>query len=43
MPWFVEGEYQGMMEIVFEIPFDVPHFIRDKPVVEEEPVEENSD
>ncbi|HMF34614.1 MAG TPA: PAS domain-containing protein [Candidatus Lokiarchaeia archaeon] len=29
MPWFVGGEFQGMVEIVFQIPFDLPHFIRE--------------
>ena len=27
-PWYEEGIYKGFTEIVFEIPFDIPHFIR---------------
>jgi len=27
-PWTEDGEYAGYMEIVMEIPFDVPHFVR---------------
>ena len=29
-PWFVEGEYRGLVELSLEIPFDMPHFVRDK-------------
>ena len=42
MPWHVNGEYQGLMEIVFQIPFDVPNFIRKNSpdyVPPEEPIE----
>ena len=28
-PWFQEGQYAGFIEFSFEIPFEVPHFIRD--------------
>jgi hypothetical protein len=27
-PWTVDGRYAGFLEIVLEIPFDVPHFVR---------------
>jgi transcriptional regulator with PAS, ATPase and Fis domain len=27
-PWYVEGVYQGFVELTFEIPFEMPHFIR---------------
>jgi transcriptional regulator with PAS, ATPase and Fis domain len=27
-PWTVAGEYRGTIELVLEIPFDLPHFIR---------------
>ncbi|MCX6256987.1 MAG: PAS domain-containing protein [Bacteroidia bacterium] len=27
-PWYVNGEYQGYIEISSEIPFDIKHFIR---------------
>jgi transcriptional regulator with PAS, ATPase and Fis domain len=29
-PCFEGNEYVGYSEIVFQIPFDIPHFIRDK-------------
>lgn len=29
-PWFENGEYNGFVEFSFEIPFKMPHFIRDK-------------
>jgi transcriptional regulator with PAS, ATPase and Fis domain len=28
-PWYQDGEYAGFIEFSFEIPFDMPHFIRD--------------
>ena len=28
-PWTENGRYAGYMEIVLEIPFDVPHFVRE--------------
>lgn len=29
IPWFDDkGEYQGFAEMVMEIPFDMPHFVR---------------
>ena len=28
-PWFRDGQYGGFMEIVLEIPEQVPHFIRE--------------
>ena len=27
-PWFKDGKYAGFVELVFEIPFEMPHFIR---------------
>lgn len=27
-PWFRDGQYAGFVEMVFEIPFEMPHFIR---------------
>jgi hypothetical protein len=27
-PWFVDGEYRGLVELSLEIPFEMPHFIR---------------
>lgn len=27
-PWYENGEYAGFAEITFEIPFEMPHFIR---------------
>lgn len=27
-PWYEGGEYRGLVEIVMEIPFDLPHFKR---------------
>lgn len=27
-PWFKEGAYKGFLEITFEIPYDMPHYIR---------------
>lgn len=29
-PWYKDGEYAGLVELSLEIPFDMPHFIRDK-------------
>ncbi len=28
-PWTVNGEYAGFVELSLEIPFELPHFIRD--------------
>jgi transcriptional regulator with PAS, ATPase and Fis domain len=28
-PWYADGRYAGFVEISFEIPWDMPHFIRD--------------
>jgi transcriptional regulator with PAS, ATPase and Fis domain len=28
-PWYRDGQYAGFVEFSFEIPFDMPHFIRD--------------
>jgi transcriptional regulator with PAS, ATPase and Fis domain len=28
-PWFKDGRYAGFVEFSFEIPFEMPHFIRD--------------
>jgi PAS domain-containing protein len=28
-PWLQGGERRGMIELAFEIPFDLPHFVRD--------------
>ncbi len=28
-PWYQEGKYMGFVEVVFEIPVEVPHFKRD--------------
>ena len=27
-PWFLKGQYAGFVEILLEIPFEMPHFIR---------------
>jgi hypothetical protein len=27
-PWFENGEYSGFVELILEIPFDIPHFVR---------------
>lgn len=27
-PWHVEGEYQGFVELVLELPESMPHFVR---------------
>jgi len=28
-PWYLDGQYRGFVEIVLEMPEDIPHFIRD--------------
>ncbi len=28
-PWYSDGTYAGFMELELEIPFDMPHFVRD--------------
>ncbi len=28
-PWYKDGNYAGFVEFSFEIPFEMPHFIRD--------------
>ena len=28
-PWYKDGEYAGFVELSLEIPFEMPHFIRD--------------
>jgi transcriptional regulator with PAS, ATPase and Fis domain len=28
-PWYRDGRYSGLVEISFEIPFELPHFVRD--------------
>ncbi len=27
-PWFVDGEYRGIVELSLPVPFEVPHFVR---------------
>ena len=27
-PWHLDGTYAGFLEVVLEIPFEVPHFVR---------------
>ena len=27
-PWYKDGQYAGFVELVFEIPFEMPHFVR---------------
>ncbi|MZP28631.1 PAS domain-containing protein [Heliobacterium undosum] len=27
-PWYADGEYQGLVEMAFEIPYDMSHFKR---------------
>jgi PAS domain S-box-containing protein len=27
-PWYKDGQYAGIVELVLEVPFDMPHFIR---------------
>lgn len=29
-PWYKAGEYAGLVELSLEIPFEMPHFVRDK-------------
>jgi hypothetical protein len=29
-PWFENGKYAGLVELSLPIPFEMPHFIRDK-------------
>lgn len=28
-PWYRDGQYAGFVELEIEIPFDLPHFVRD--------------
>jgi transcriptional regulator with PAS, ATPase and Fis domain len=28
-PWYLDGEYAGFIELSLEVPFDMPHFVRD--------------
>ncbi len=28
-PWYLNGEYAGFVELSLEIPFELPHFVRD--------------
>jgi hypothetical protein len=28
-PWYLDGEYAGFLELTLEVPFDMPHFMRD--------------
>jgi transcriptional regulator with PAS, ATPase and Fis domain len=28
-PWYKDGKYAGFIEFAFEIPFEMPHFIRE--------------
>ncbi|MHC1708648.1 MAG: PAS sensor protein [Bacteroidales bacterium] len=28
-PWFVDGVFSGIVELSLEIPFEMPHFVRD--------------
>ena len=28
-PWYLNGEYAGFIELSLEIPFEMPHFVRD--------------
>jgi PAS domain-containing protein len=28
-PWYLAGEYAGFIELSLEIPFEMPHFVRD--------------
>ena len=30
-PWYVDGQYRGFMEISFDVPPSLPHFVRDQP------------
>jgi transcriptional regulator with PAS, ATPase and Fis domain len=29
-PWYRDGQYAGFVELAFEIPSSMPHFVRDK-------------
>ena len=29
-PWYVEGKYAGIVELSLPIPWEMPHFVRDK-------------
>jgi PAS domain-containing protein len=28
-PWYLDGKYAGFIELSLEIPFEMPHFVRD--------------
>ena len=28
-PWYEDGQYRGFVELSLEIPFEMPHFVRD--------------
>jgi transcriptional regulator with PAS, ATPase and Fis domain len=30
VPWFTDGKYWGFVELSLEVPFEMPHFVRDK-------------
>jgi PAS domain S-box-containing protein len=30
-PWYIKGEYMGIVELSLEIPFELQHFSRDQP------------
>ena len=30
VPWYKDGKYSGFVELSLEIPFEIPHFVRDK-------------
>jgi transcriptional regulator with PAS, ATPase and Fis domain len=30
VPWFTDGKYSGFVELSLEVPFEMPHFVRDK-------------
>ncbi len=34
-PWYQDGQFAGLVEISLEIPFEMPHFVRDMPVGEQ--------
>jgi transcriptional regulator with PAS, ATPase and Fis domain len=29
-PWYADGEYAGFIELSLEVPFEIPHFVRDQ-------------
>ena len=29
-PWYADGRFAGLVELSLEIPFEMPHFVRDK-------------